>query len=237
MMEQYSGDFLAAVDGLRTLLGCHGRVWPVSVEQASVCAQYGDGSQTRGEVEVDAGQTLGRPVQRIWLEPEVGIHPAVDGAIRTFDAAIIGPGSFYTSLMPILLVRGVREALQAMAGPVVLVTNLLTEGRGMQGFTAAEAVTRIGEAVGRPIDVAIVNTGHPSPETLARYVAEHKEPSSSRATSGRDPLRGTTVADLHTPFGLSSRNDCCDRGSECLRGPKVLKRRRDGRALPRASAR
>ena len=32
MMEQYSGDFLAAVDGLRALLGCKGRVWPVSVE-------------------------------------------------------------------------------------------------------------------------------------------------------------------------------------------------------------
>src|SRR6185503_8139878 len=35
MMEQYSGDFLAAVDGLRGLLGCRGRVWPVSVERAS----------------------------------------------------------------------------------------------------------------------------------------------------------------------------------------------------------
>ena len=43
MMEQYSGDFLAAVDGLRALLGCAGRVWPVSIEQASVCAEYGDG--------------------------------------------------------------------------------------------------------------------------------------------------------------------------------------------------
>ena len=32
MMEQYSGDFLAAVDGLRTLLDCVGRVWPISVE-------------------------------------------------------------------------------------------------------------------------------------------------------------------------------------------------------------
>src|SRR6476646_319129 len=32
MMEQYSGDFLAAVDGLRALLGCAGRVWPVSIE-------------------------------------------------------------------------------------------------------------------------------------------------------------------------------------------------------------
>src|SRR4030095_6164561 len=60
MMEQYSGDFLAAVDGLRSLLGCAGRVWPVSTEQASICAEYGDGTSTRGEVEVDAGQSGGR---------------------------------------------------------------------------------------------------------------------------------------------------------------------------------
>ncbi|MGH9383779.1 MAG: gluconeogenesis factor YvcK family protein, partial [Vicinamibacterales bacterium] len=43
MMEQYSGDFLSAVDGLRTVLGCKGRVWPVSVEQATLCAEYADG--------------------------------------------------------------------------------------------------------------------------------------------------------------------------------------------------
>src|ERR1700694_3988063 len=54
MMQQYSGDFLAAVDALRGLLGCAGRVWPVSIEQASVCAEYRDGTRTRGEVEVDA---------------------------------------------------------------------------------------------------------------------------------------------------------------------------------------
>jgi 2-phospho-L-lactate transferase/gluconeogenesis factor (CofD/UPF0052 family) len=56
MMEQYSGDFLAAVDGLSVLLGCKGKVWPVSVEPASVCAEYGDGTITRGEIEVDAGR-------------------------------------------------------------------------------------------------------------------------------------------------------------------------------------
>src|SRR5918911_2706184 len=59
MMERYSGDFLAAVDGLRSLLGCRGRVWPVSVEPASLCAEYGDGTETRGEVEVDAVQSRG----------------------------------------------------------------------------------------------------------------------------------------------------------------------------------
>src|SRR5215813_782442 len=81
MMQQYSGDFLSAVDGLRALLGCRGRVWPVSVQSASVCAEYGDGSITRGEVEVDAGQSSGRFVRRIWLEPAVSIHPNVARAI------------------------------------------------------------------------------------------------------------------------------------------------------------
>src|SRR5438093_5734161 len=128
MMQRYSGDFLDAINGLCALLGCEGRVWPVSVQQASVCAEYGDGSVTRGEVEVDAGQFSGRPVRRIWLEPPVSIHPTVAKAISEFDAAIIGPGSFYTSLMPTLLVGGVADAMKEIKGPVILIANLLTEG-------------------------------------------------------------------------------------------------------------
>src|ERR671937_493052 len=127
MMQRYSGDFLDAVDGLSALLGCRGRVWPVSIQSASVCAEYSDGSLTRGEVEVDAGQSSGRLVRRIWLEPPVAIHPAVANAIAEFDAAIIGPGSFYTSLMPIFLVRGVSDAMKKISGPIVLIANLLTE--------------------------------------------------------------------------------------------------------------
>src|SRR5690349_10943288 len=161
MMQRYSGDFLDAVDGLRALLGCRGRVWPVSVQQASVCAEYSDGSVTRGEVEVDAGQTSGLLVRRIWLEPPVSIHPVVAQAIGGFEAAIIGPGSFYTSLMPIFLVRGIADALAQVNGPIILIANLLTEGRGMLGFTAADAVSRIEEAIRRKIDVVIANSQWP----------------------------------------------------------------------------
>ena len=176
MMEQYSGDFLSAVDGLRALLGCKGRVWPVSVGSASICAEYADGSQTRGEVEVDAGQSSGRAVRRIWLEPEVSIHPTVAEAVRQFDAVVVGPGSFFTSLEPIFLVRGVAEALEEMRGPLILVANLLTEGRGMSGFTAADAVARIEAAARRRVDVVIVNDARPSAEVLNAYAAEQKAP-------------------------------------------------------------
>lgn len=176
MMEQYSGDFLAAIEGLRLLLGCRGAVWPITTERATLCARYVGGESTRGEVEVDRGQTDGQRIGSVHLEPPVSIHPAVANAIRALDAIVIGPGSFYTSLMPIFLVDGCREAIQTVKGPVILIANLLTEGRGMAHFTAAEEVRVMSAAIGRPIDVVIWNNAAPSEEVLEFYQAEHKSP-------------------------------------------------------------
>lgn len=176
MMERYSGDFLAAVDALRALLGCRGCVWPISVEQATLCAEYADGQVTRGEVEVDQGHARGHHVTRVWLEPSAPIHPGVKKAIEKFDAVVIGPGSFFTSLMPTLLVDGVAEALSGVKGPIVVVSNLLTEGEGMRDFTAADEVSWVSRTIGRKVDVLIANEGQPSQDALDRYAAEHKRP-------------------------------------------------------------
>ncbi|MFN2447494.1 MAG: 2-phospho-L-lactate transferase CofD family protein, partial [Vicinamibacterales bacterium] len=176
MMERYSGDFLAAIGGLRALLGCQGAVWPISVERATLCAEYADGAVTRGEVEVDQGHDRGHEVRRVWLEPPAHIHTAVRDAIARFDAVIIGPGSFFTSLMPTLLVDGLQEAIAQVPGPIVLVANLLTEGRGMGRFTAADAARWVCSAIGRRVDVVVFNTGRPAAAALARYELEHKMP-------------------------------------------------------------
>lgn len=177
MMEQYTGgDFLAAVDALRALLGCSGHVWPITVQRSTLCAEYHDGSQTRGEVEVDAGQAGGRPIHRLWLDPPPAIHATVAQTIASLDALIIGPGSFFTSLLPIFLVEGCREAIAETRGPVIYIANLLTEGRGMCDFTAGEAIERLSAAIGRPIDVVIFNGESPSAAVLERYAREHKMP-------------------------------------------------------------
>lgn len=176
MMETYSGDFLAAVDGLRALLGCQGRVWPVSVSRSALTARHADGHVSSGEVEVDAWQAAGHRIEEIWLEPAAPIHPAVGDAVRRFDAVIIGPGSFFTSLMPTLLVEGVRESLAEMPGPVVFVSNLLTEGLGMHDFTAGDAVHWVEKTIGRPVDLLVFNTAKMPPALLASYAREHKHP-------------------------------------------------------------
>jgi uncharacterized cofD-like protein len=176
MMEQYSGNFLAAIEGLRGLLGCKGRVWPVSVDRSSLCARYDDGSSAAGEVEVDRHQAAGRRIVDVWLDPPAQIHHLVSGVIADLDAVIIGPGSFYTSLMPILAVNGVREALGSVRGPVIFIANLMTEGAGMHGFTAADALLQLERAIGRRVDAVVFNEARPQPDVLERYAAEHKVP-------------------------------------------------------------
>ena len=49
MMQRYSGDFLDAIDGLRAPLGCRGRVWPVSVQQATDRRPAAKWKSTRGK--------------------------------------------------------------------------------------------------------------------------------------------------------------------------------------------
>jgi len=176
MMAQYSGSFLAGVEGLRALLGCRGRVWPVSIEQASLCARYADGATARGEVEVDAQLDRGHAITDVWLDPPVQIHDVVANTIAELEAVVIGPGSFFTSLMPIFAVNGVPDALARARGPVILIANLLTEGDGMKGFTAGDAVRLIEQAAGRPVNAVVFNEARPADDVLARYADEHKHP-------------------------------------------------------------
>ena len=78
--------------------------------------------------------------------------------------------------MPTLLVDGVADVLAGVKGPIIVVSNLLTEGQGMRGFTAADEVAWISKTIGRTVDVVIANQGQPSQEAVARYAAEHKHP-------------------------------------------------------------
>ena len=78
----------------------------------------GDGTSTRGEVEIDAGQSSGHAIARLWLEPPAQIHRATAALSAASTASIIGPGSFYTSLMPHLPRSRAPETIRSVQGPL-----------------------------------------------------------------------------------------------------------------------
>ena len=126
------GDPVAMLDEVCALLKVTGRVLPMTVEpldiEADVAGLDGDAdhpdrlSRIRGQVAV--ATTPGR-VHRVWLRPD---RPqACAEAVRAVgdaDLVVLGPGSWFTSVLPHLLVPGLASALVSTKGCRVLILNL-----------------------------------------------------------------------------------------------------------------
>lgn len=144
------GDPVEGLDWIGRLLGAHGRVLPmasVPLEiEADVQPAHADADATfvvRGQsrVAVTSGD-----VQRVRLIPDD--PPACEEAvasIRSADWVILGPGSWYTSVMPHLLVPGIARALHETSGKIALTLNLAAQAGETDGFSAADHVRSLAE--------------------------------------------------------------------------------------------
>src|SRR6185295_2393330 len=77
--------------------------------------------------------------------PAPAAFPQAVAALETADLILLGPGSLYTSILPNLLIPGIRQALLRRRAPVVLLLNLMTqpgETDGMMGVAHLEAIER-----------------------------------------------------------------------------------------------
>jgi len=147
LAEMYGGDTVRALDDLCQLLGARGRVLPMADVPLDLVAQVESVDpddparvrRIRGQVAI-AG-TSGR-VRDIVVSPaDPPVSPEVLDAIATADVVSLGPGSWYTSVLPHLLVPRLRAALAATAAKVVVVLNLEPQPGETDGFSPEEHLT------------------------------------------------------------------------------------------------
>jgi uncharacterized cofD-like protein len=129
------GDINAAIGAFRSLCGISGHVWPVSRDHDLVLAgELRDGRRIEGQHLITglapADAAIG--IDSVTLAEASG-NPEALAAISRADAVIYGPGSFYTSVLPHLLVSDVAEAIAGSKAPKILVGNMLedNETRGL----------------------------------------------------------------------------------------------------------
>jgi uncharacterized cofD-like protein len=144
LTEMYAGDAVRALGVLGDLLGCSGRVLPMAEVPLDLVATVASidpddpvGSRRiRGQVAI--ASTPGR-VRDIRVSPaDPPVPAAVLHAIETADVVSLGPGSWYTSVLPHLLVPRLREALATTGAKVVVVLNLEPQAGETDGFSPAE---------------------------------------------------------------------------------------------------
>jgi uncharacterized cofD-like protein len=166
------GDYYAAVDELSRMLGIRGKVIPVAIENRHICSRFKDGTIAEGECSVDENIRAGKVVDRLYLDYPVSASPMATQAIQKSDLVVIGPGSFYTSVLPNFLPHGVVEAMRNSKAPVVYVANLFTEGRGMKGYSIHGMVEILQTYIQRQVSVVIANHKKPSQAALKKYMQQ-----------------------------------------------------------------
>ncbi len=173
-LERITGSFDSAITEAGKILSVQGDVLPVTLKKASLMAELENGELIKGERNIDIPKHDGHlKIKKVWLKPEAEINPAAKRAIMEADAVIIGPGDIYTSLVPNLLVKGVREALRQTQGRKIYFVNLMTKFGETNGFRASDFVTSIENYLGKNVlDYAIINKSKPTLMRFKPYAAE-----------------------------------------------------------------
>ena len=178
-LTKVTGNFLDAVRYSCQILNTLGEILPSTVENVHLVAKFDDGTVVKGEDRIPQyAKKNGKKITDIWLEPS-DVKAPIDTveAILNADYIIVGPGSFYTSIIPNFLIEDIKEAYRQSRAKKIFIVNAMTQPGETDGFTAFDHVERFVEITGLDYpDVAIVNTRMPYYKLLQKYLKEGQEP-------------------------------------------------------------
>jgi len=174
-LSRIGNGFSQAVERGGDLLTIRGRVFPSTLDDVMLRAEFADGSFVEGESKIPLAR---RQIRRVNLEPpHARALPQAISALAAVDLIVIGPGSLYTSLIPILLVRDLADGIARSRARVVLVTNLMTEPGETDGYTATDHLEAIREHAPQvPIHDVLLNTNTVPRDLANKYAAEGAVP-------------------------------------------------------------
>jgi uncharacterized cofD-like protein len=160
------GGPLEGLEWVARLLGAQGRVLPMAEVPLDIAAKVrgaepsrpGEVSTVRGQVEVATTPGIVESVELVPSDPPVGAETLA--AIARADWVVLGPGSWYTSVLPHLLVPQLRDALTSTAARVCVTLNVAPQLGETEGFTSSTYLEVL--AVHAPdlgIDIVLADEG------------------------------------------------------------------------------
>lgn len=163
-------------DAERLLFRIRGRVLPVSISELNLIAKLSGGKEVEGESNIDLrGQNKDynskERIDRIYFETNADPNPEAITAITEADKIIFSAGDLYTSILPHLLVNGIKEAILSSKATVVVVLNLMSKVGETDFFKASDYLKAFNLYLGsnNRINHMIANTNGLDAEVLKVY--------------------------------------------------------------------
>jgi uncharacterized cofD-like protein len=160
LTDIYKGDQKKAISETCKLLGCVGKIIPVTYDKVNLLATYENGKQVLGEHNIDEpDEKLGKlKIVNLEVFPKADANKDAILAIKSADLIILGPGDFYTSILPNIVVGKLAKEIKIAKAKLVYVLNLMTKFGQSNDFYASNFIEEIEKYVGKKPDFTLVNT-------------------------------------------------------------------------------
>ncbi|MEX1018527.1 MAG: gluconeogenesis factor YvcK family protein [Litorilinea sp.] len=179
-MAAVTGSFEAAIAESSRVLAVRGRVLPSTLEQIVLCAEItrksAQGTDERLVVEGESRiPEAGGRIERVFLRPDTArAYPGTIQAILQADLIVAGPGSFYTSVLPNLLVPSIRAAICATPTPHIYICNVATQRGETDGYTVSDHMRELRHHAGDAFTAVLANDNYnmsqPPPFLAGKWV-------------------------------------------------------------------
>ncbi|HEX5759887.1 MAG TPA: uridine diphosphate-N-acetylglucosamine-binding protein YvcK [Thermoanaerobaculia bacterium] len=196
-----TGDFHQAILTAESILSVRGKILPATVQDVRLRGRGVSGEIYEGESAVGLS---GEELAGLELDPPAppAFPPAV-AALETADAILLGPGSLFTSILPNLLIPGIRQALARRRGPSILLLNLMTQPGETDGMMGAAHLAALKRHAGRGLVDLVLASATPIPdERLAPYREQGAAPVATERAALEEMGTEVVEADLLAEAGL-----------------------------------
>lgn len=170
-MTDILGSELEAIEMFKNLFSVRGEVLPVTFDDVRLVAEYDDGSKVIGEHYIDEPKKH-KNIVNFYLDSEAKAFDETLQAIDSSDYLVLGPGDLFTTILPNILVSGVKERIQQSKAKIVYVANLMSKIGQTRGRTHKEIVELLEKYMGRDIDIVVVNKGNIPTKAYKRYLED-----------------------------------------------------------------
>lgn len=167
-----------AIEKTCEFLDVKGKILPVTYDNTNLVALYDNNKQVLGEHVIDEPEMdlCKHKIIELSVFPKAKANPKALNEIKNSDLIVLGPGDLYTSVLPNLVIDGIKRAVFEAKAKLIFVMNLMTRYGQTNNYKASEFLNEIKKYVGKYPDVVLVNNGKIPERAIIWYKKVHAEP-------------------------------------------------------------
>lgn len=168
-LEKVTGNFVKGVEIASEILKVNGKVIPTTSNKAELFIRLSNGKILEGENKIQEANMQNIGIKDIFYKNNVKLNENARESILKADYIIIGPGNYYCSIIPNLIINGFREAIIESKAKIILPINLTNKLGHTTSWKVSNYVNDVEKYLGRLVDIILVNNKKPSLEQTKHY--------------------------------------------------------------------